>query len=145
MSPPVQAEEYFADLLRIAGSEGHQSNRLQAVEYLLCQFEITLEASSVTVGPGELEAHRQRRKLADSIADALQDPSLSDASRSVLSHAYGLLANWGLPPENEDNFEPSHHKKTGTLWAARPRHDEWLRGRPSRDRDLGDPTKPSAL
>ncbi len=93
MSPPVQAEEYFADLLRIAGSEGHQSDRLQAVEFLLGQFEISLEGLSETVASGEVEAHRQRRKLADSVADALQAPSLSDASRSVLSHAYSLLAN----------------------------------------------------
>ena len=93
MSPPVQAEEYFADLLEIASSEGHQSDRLQAVEFLLGQFEISLEGLSETVASGEVEAHRQRRKLADSVADALQDPSLSDASRSVLSHTYSLLAN----------------------------------------------------
>lgn len=79
--------------LRIAGSEGHQSDRLQAVEFLLGQFEISLEGLSETVASGEVEAHRQRRKLADSVADALQDPSLSDASRSVFSHAYSLLAN----------------------------------------------------
>lgn len=93
MSPPVQAEEYFADLLEIGGSEGHQSDRLQAVEFLLGQFEISLEGLSETVASGEVEAHRPRRKFADSVADALQDQSLSDASRSVLSHAYSLLAN----------------------------------------------------
>ena len=93
MSPLVQAEECFADLLEIASSEGHQSDRLQAVEFLLGQFEISLEDLSETVASGQLEAHRQRRNFADSVADALQDPFLPDTSRSVLSHAYSLLAN----------------------------------------------------
>lgn len=33
MAPLVQVKEYFAELLDIAGSEGPDSNRVQAVEY----------------------------------------------------------------------------------------------------------------
>lgn len=140
MAPPVQAEEYSADLLGIAGAEGQQNNRLQAVEYLLGQFEITLEASSETVGPGELEAHRQRRKLADCVADAVQDRDLFLTLRDRFSATRStFLRPRGFLPRTKTISSLLNTKKQARFWAAHPRHHEWLRGRPSRDRDLRGP------
>ncbi len=53
MPPLVQVEEYFADLLEIASSESLHGIRLQPVELLLGQFEITLGTLSETEGTGD--------------------------------------------------------------------------------------------
>lgn len=132
MAPLVQVKEYFAELLDLAGSEGPDSNRVQAVELLLGQFEITLEALSETVGPGELEAHRQRRKLADSVAEALQGPSLS-THRDRFSPTPTAFFRAEAPRSRTMTVSNTLAKKRGALCATRPRLDEGLPERPSRD------------
>ena len=60
MPPLVQAEEYFAELLGIAGSESLHSNRLQPVELLLATKYKYLERIMLIDGGGVRRCQRCR-------------------------------------------------------------------------------------